>query len=373
MISKRMSKIDSSGIRKVFNLAKVLENPINLSIGQPDFDVPDQLKQEATNAINAGFNKYTQTQGILELREKVSQKLKEKNNIDASPEDILVTCGVSGGLFLAFYTLLDPQDEAIIFDPYFTMYKHLINFIDGVPVYVNTYPDFSLKIDKVKDAISEKTKVIVINSPSNPTGKAYSKNELELIAQVAEENDLVVISDEVYEEFMYEKEHFSIGSIYDKTVTLNGFSKTYAMTGWRIGYATGPSEIIQEMSKLQQYSFVCAPSFAQVAAIKALEYDVSEYIKEYRQKRDLIYNGLKDYFKVEKPDGGFYIFPQLNGITATAFVEKAIAKDLLIIPGNVFSEQDTNFRLSFAASNEMIERGIEVLIDLVKELKIGKE
>jgi len=363
-----MGKIDSSGIRKVFNLAASLENPINLSIGQPDFDVPEEIKQEAIKAINAGFNKYTQTQGILELREKVAQKLKNKNNIDVSPEDVLITSGVSGGLFLAFFVLLDSQDEAIILDPYFTMYKHLINFIDGVPVYINTYPDFSLNIDKIKEAITEKTKIIIINSPGNPTGKIYSKKELEAIAKIAKENDLVVISDEVYEEFMYEEEPFSIGSIYNKTITLNGFSKTYAMTGWRLGYATGPGEIIQEMGKLQQYSFVCAPSFAQFAAIKAFECDMSEYIAEYRKKRDLVYEGLKDHFRVEKPGGGFYIFPQVDGISATEFVKKAIAKNLLIIPGNVFSEQDTNFRLSFAASNETIEKGIEILINIAKNL-----
>ncbi|MEW6096056.1 MAG: pyridoxal phosphate-dependent aminotransferase [bacterium] len=363
-----MNRIDSSGIRKVFNLAASLEKLINLSIGQPDFDVPQQIKQEAIKAINTGFNKYTKTEGISELRERVSQKLKDKNNINVSAEDILITCGVSGGLFLAFYALLDPQDEAIIFDPYFTMYKHLINFIDGVPIYINTYPTFNLNIDRVKESITEKTKLIVINSPGNPTGKTYSKKELESIAKIAKENDLVVISDEVYEEFMYEDEPFSIGSIYDKTVTLNGFSKTYGMTGWRVGYAAGPSEIIQQMGKLQQYSFVCAPSFAQFAAIKALECDVSKYIAEYRKKRDLIYEGLKNHFNVEKPSGGFYIFPQVDGMTATAFVEKAIAKNLLIIPGNVFSEQDTNFRLSFAASNETIERGIETLIELAEEL-----
>lgn len=369
MIAQRMNKIDSSGIRKVFNLAAQLKNPIDLSIGQPDFDVPQQIKQEAIKAINTGFNKYTQTEGILELRERVRQKLKEKNNIEVSRNNVLITSGVSGGIFLSFCALLDRGDEAIIFDPYFTMYKHLINFIEAVPIYINTYPNFSLNIDSVKKAITSKTKVIVLNSPGNPTGKTYSKEELEAIAKIAQKNDLVVISDEVYEEFMYDEKPFSLGSIYEKTITLNGFSKTYAMTGWRLGYAAGPAEIIEKMSKLQQYTFVCAPSFAQIAGIKALEYDVSEYILQYRQKRDLVYEGLKNHFKVEKSGGGFYIFPQVDGISASEFVEKAIAKKLLIIPGNVFSEQDTNFRLSFTASNETLKKGIEVLIELANELK----
>ncbi|MDI6736144.1 MAG: pyridoxal phosphate-dependent aminotransferase [bacterium] len=366
MISKRMNKIDSSGIRKVFNLAADMKQPVNLSIGQPDFDVPQEIKQEAAKAINSGFNRYTQTEGILELRERVCQKLKEKNNVDAKPKDVLITSGVSGGLFLAFYVLLDKGDEAIIFDPYFTMYKHLLNFIEAVPRPIDTYPDFNINIDKVKEAITEKTKVIVLNSPGNPTGKTYFREELEAVINIARENDLVIISDEVYEEFMYDGTAFSPGSIYDKTVTLNGFSKTYAMTGWRIGYAAGPNEIIQQMCKLQQYSFVCAPSFAQVAAIKSFECDMSEYIAGYHRKRDLVYEGLKDYFKLKKPGGGFYAFPQVDKITATTFVEKAIAKNLLIIPGNVFSEKDTNFRLSFAASNETIEKGIKILIELAQ-------
>ncbi len=364
MISKRMNKIDSSGIRKVFNLAADMKQPVNLSIGQPDFDVPEKVKQEAIKAIKSGFNRYTQTEGILELRERVCQKLKEKNNIDIQPKDVLITSGVSGGLFLAFYVLLDKGNEAIIFDPYFTMYKHLLNFIEAVPRCIDTYPDFDINIDKVKEAITKKTKVIVLNSPANPTGKTYSQQEIEAVVNIARENDLVIISDEVYEEFMYDGKPFSPGSIYDKTVTLNGFSKTYAMTGWRIGYAAGPNEIIQEMCKLQQYSFVCAPSFAQIAAIKSFECDMIEYIAKYRQKRDLVYTGLKDYFKLKKPGGGFYAFPQIEGISATTFVEKAIAKNLLIIPGNVFSEKDTNFRLSFAASNETIEKGIKILIEL---------
>ncbi|MDI6704545.1 MAG: pyridoxal phosphate-dependent aminotransferase [bacterium] len=365
MISRRMDKIDSSGIRKVFNLSKEMKNPIDLSIGQPDFDVPDRIKEEAIKAMRDGFNKYTKTEGIPELRKRIAKKLKEENNIQVSPDNILVTSGVSGGLLLAFNALLDKGDEVIIPDPYFVMYKHLVNFIEAVPRYVDTYPDFGLDIDRINRAINKKTKVIILNSPGNPTGNVYSKEELEQIRDLAKEHDLVIISDEVYEKFIYEKAYFSIGSIYEKTITLNGFSKAYAMTGWRIGYAAGPLEIIQEMAKLQQYSFVCAPSFAQKAALIALDCDVSEHIKRYKEKRDLVYAGLKDHFHVQKPKGGFYIFPEVNkNLSATEFVKKAIENNVLIIPGNIFSEKDTNFRISFATSNDIIEKGVEILNEI---------
>lgn len=364
MISNRMSKIDASGIRKVFELSSKLQNPINLSIGQPDFDVPEFLKEEAIKAIKDGFNKYTVTQGILSLRERIAQKLFEENNIKISPENIIVTSGVSGGLLLVFNVLLDIGDEIIIFDPYFVLYKHLVNFIGAIPVIIDTYPSFAIDFDKVKQAITRKTKAILINSANNPTGKVYSKEELVEIKNIAEENNLVVISDEIYEKFCYDKKYFSIGSIYTKTVTLNGFSKSFAMTGWRIGYASGPSTIIQEMNKLQQYSFVCAPSFVQKAAILAFDLDMSFYIEEYKKKRDFVYNGLKEKFEVEKPDSTFYIFPNVND--TENFVVKLIANNVLVVPGNVFSEKNTHFRISFATSFENLKKGIEI-INKIKE------
>lgn len=366
MFAKRMSSIDSSGIRKVFDLALQMEDPVNFSIGAPDFDVPEEIKEDAIKALRDGFNRYTPTQGISPLRQRVAEKLKEENDIQVTEDAVLITCGVSGGLFLAFNVLLDIGDEAIVFDPYFTMYKHLINFIGAVPKYVNTFPDFHLDIDRLKSAITNKTRLIVLNSPGNPTGMVYSKSEIEDVVNLADKWGLFVISDEVYESFIYEEPCFSIGSIYAQTLTLNGFSKSHSMTGWRIGYAAGPLDVIAEMAKLQQYSFVCAPSFAQIAATKALDYDMTKYVSEYKIKRDLIYEGLKDCFEIYKPKGGFYIFPRVIGIKGTEFVNKAIANNVLIIPGNIFSEQDTHFRASFATSNEKIEQGIRILRELVK-------
>ncbi len=370
-ISEKSKKVDSSGIRKVFDLAQKIEDPINLSIGQPDFDVPNDIKKEAIKAIEMGFNKYTITQGIDPLREKLADFINKKKGTKYTKDDCLITSGVSGGIALFLMSILDEDDEIIIFDPYFVMYKHLTNLFGGKPVIIDTYPNFSLSDKKreIESKITEKTKAIVINSPSNPTGKVLSKEDIFTVYEIAKSNNLLVVSDEIYDEFVYDVEFFSIASIYpDGTVLLGGFSKTYAMTGWRVGYAFGPYAIIKEMIKLQQYTFVCAPSFAQYASIKALDYDMSEYIKSYKMKRDMVFEGLKDNFDIVKPEGAFYIFPSPKGISVSVeeFVNKCISEGVLIIPGNVFSERNTHFRLSFAASDKTIEKGIEKINKVYK-------
>ncbi len=365
MLSKRMGLIDSSGIRKVFDLAAKLKDPINLSIGQPDFDVPDEIKAVGIESIRAGFNRYTVTQGIPELREAIKENYKTRFNVDF--EDTLITSGVSGGLVLAFIALVEEGDEVLLPDPYFVMYKHLTNLFGGKPVFVDTYPDFTLSGAKLEEKVTPRTKLLVINSPANPTGRIYSADEYGEIAEFARKHDLLVVSDEIYDRFIYDQPPDTFARYYEKTLLLNGFSKSSAMTGWRLGYAAGPQKIIESMKTLQQYSFVCAPSFAQKAGLAALNYDISRHINGYRKKRDLIYEGLSGYFEVEKPGGAFYIFPKAPGGDGVKFVEKAIANNVLIIPGNVFSEQNSHFRISFAAENDTIERGIEVLRKLAKE------
>jgi aspartate/methionine/tyrosine aminotransferase len=365
MLAKRMRLIDSSGIRKVFDLAAKLENPINLSIGQPDFDVPEEIKEVGINSIREGFNHYTVTQGIPELRDAVSEYYQSHHGVEF--EDIFITSGVSGGLTLAFIALVEEGDEVLLPDPYFVMYKHLTRLFGGTPVFVDTYPDFAMLPEKMEEKVTPRTKMLVINSPANPTGKVYSSEELRGIAEFAKRHDLLVISDEIYDHFIYDEPHETFAKYYDKTLLLNGFSKSSAMTGWRVGYAAGPRDVIESMKTLQQYSFVCAPSFAQKAGIAALNLDISEYIANYRSKRDLIYEGLKGCFEVEKPGGAFYIFPKAPGGEGVKFVERAIANNVLIIPGNVFSEKDTHFRISFAAPDETIYQGIEVLQKLARE------
>ena len=364
MIARRMSLIDASGIRKVFDLARNMADPVNLSIGQPDFDVPEAVKRTAIESITDGRNRYTVTQGIPEFHESLKEHLRRTRNLE--PEGVLATSGVSGGLVLAFLTLVDEGDEVVITDPYFVMYKHLAHLAGGRVKFVDTYPDFRLREDDLEAAITPRTKMLVLNSPSNPTGATYSRDEIEMAARVARRHDLLVLSDEIYDSFCYSGEYASMASVYPKTLLLGGFSKSHAMTGWRLGYAAGPEEIIAEMTKLQQFSFVCAPSFAQYAGVTALACPTDEVCEAYRAKRDLIYDGLKENFEVEKPDGAFYIFPKVPWGSDVEFVEEAIKNNLLVIPGNVFSERCTHFRISYAAAKDTLERGIDILNRLAR-------
>jgi aspartate aminotransferase/aminotransferase len=370
IIADRTSKIDASGIRKVFALGEKLKDPVNFSIGQPDFDVPEPLKEEAIKAIKAGQNKYSQTAGDSLLQGKIAEQI--KNEFGWTNPAILVTSGVSGGLLLAFMALINPGDEVIIPDPYFVMYKHLVNMLGGKCVFADSYPSFELPLEKISKAITSKTKMIILNSPCNPTGVVYSQEQIKALARIAEEKDILVITDEIYEKFCYEGRCPSIANYYRKILLLRGFSKSYAMAGWRLGFAAADEslrDVIEQMTKIQQYTFVCAPTPFQKAAVAALDYDVSDFVDAYRRKRDLIYDGLGDKFDMVKPGGAFYAFVKAPaGGSATEFVEKAIANNVLVIPGNVFSEKDTHFRISYATSDEKIEQGIEILRRLAQRL-----
>ena len=362
LVADRTSLIDASGIRKVFALAAELENPINFSIGQPDFDVPEPLKQEAIKAIEAGLNKYSQTAGDKEFKDKIAARV----SAEFGWEDpaVLVASGVSGALLLSFLSLINPGDEVIIPDPYFVIYKHVVNLLGGKCVFVDTYPDFKLHVDKIAEAISDKTKMIILNSPCNPTGVVYGRDEVEALAKVAAEKDVLVMTDDIYEQFSYDERPASIAQYHEKVLVLRGFSKSYAMTGWRLAYVAAPASmkaVVEEMTKIQQYTFVCAPTPFQKAAVAALDYDVSDLVKGYARKRDLLYDGLKDKFELVRPGGAFYAFIKAPGGSGTEFVTRAIKNNVLVIPGNVFSEKDTHFRVSFATTDEKIQQGVEVL------------
>ncbi|MBM4276781.1 MAG: pyridoxal phosphate-dependent aminotransferase [Deltaproteobacteria bacterium] len=359
LISDRLSNIKPSGVRRIFDLARQMKDPINLSIGEPDFDIPEPLKEEGIEWIRKGFNKYTPTQGIPELREKIASHLKKKG---IHFDEVMVTAGVTGGLLLASLALINPGDEVIIPDPYFVMYEYQVLLMGGVPVFVDTYPDFRLREEEFVKKISKKTKFIIINSPNNPTGAIYPEEDLEMVVRIARERDLLILSDDIYDSFVFDEPSCPcIGQLYEKTLTFGGFSKGWAMTGWRLGYVAGPKEILQQMITLQQYTFSSVNSFAQKAALKALDFNMEDYIKQYKRKRDLIYEGLREKFQVQKPRGAFYIFPEVPGRNGDAFVERAIQNNLFVVPGSVFSKRNTHVRISFAASEETLLRGIEVL------------
>jgi len=359
LLADRTQAFDSSGIRKVFDLAAKMTDPINLSIGQPDFDVPETIKDACIEAIRAGKNAYTLTQGLPALREKLQAKIdKQYGHADRK---VFVTSGTSGGLSLLLWSLINPGDEVLMFDPYFVMYPALTKLVGGVPVILDTYPDFRIDLNKVAAAITSKTKLIILNSPANPTGVVATEAEVRGLAKLAAERNVLLVSDEIYSSFCFDQPLASPASYNDRTLVIDGFSKSHGMTGWRLGYIHGPAEIIDTMIKLQQYTFVCAPQPVQWAGAVAMDVPMDSYMSDYRRKRDLIYEGLADQYEVTKPGGAFYIFPKSPKGTGSEFVARAIENKLLIIPGSIFSRADTHFRLSFAASDETLRRGIEVL------------
>ncbi len=257
-IAHRMRQFDASGIRKVFELGARLKNPINLSIGQPDFDVPEAVKQAAIDAIQAGKNGYSVTQGIAPLREKLQELIAQRYG--HPDREVFVTSGTSGGLVLAILSLVNPDEEVIIFDPYFVMYEALIHIAGGVPVVVDTYPDFRIDVNRVEAALSPRTKMIIVNSPANPTGVVANEQELRDLADLAERRGIVLLSDEIYRDFCYDQPFVSPAQFNPSTIVVEGFSKSHGMPGWRVGVAHGPRAVIQQMLKLQQYSFVCPPA-----------------------------------------------------------------------------------------------------------------
>jgi aspartate aminotransferase/aminotransferase len=364
-IADRTRAFDSSGIRKVFDLARQLKDPINLSIGQPDYDVPTEVRRALIDAVENAKNSYAPTQGMPVLREKLQARIDaEYRHADRK---LFVSSGTSGGLVLAMLSLVNPGDEVIVFDPFFVMYEPLTRLVGGVPVTIDTYPDFRIDLNRVADAITPRTKLILLNSPANPTGVVAGEAEVRGLAQLAAERNIALVSDEIYRCFCYDAPFVSPARFNERTIVIDGFSKSHAMTGWRLGYVHGPAEVIDTMIKLQQYTFVCAPQPVQWAGAAALDVDTSHYAAAYHAKRDRLHSGLADLYEIVKPGGAFYMFPQAPRGTGSEFVERAIKHNLLVIPGKIFSRRDTHFRIAYAADDRTIDRGIEVLRKLAAD------
>lgn len=393
LISDRSRTIDASGIRRVFDLGARLKDPINLSIGQPDFPVPEPIKQAASKAIFNDANGYTVTQGIAPLRSRIADHLARDVgwNVDVRPArdadpdrpGLLVASGTSGDLLLAFLAVLNPGDEAIIPDPYFVMYPHVARMCGATAVRCDTYPDLRMTAAKVEPLITPRTKLVLLNSPSNPAGIVASAQECRDLLDLCRRRNILLISDEIYDEFTYsdstESNPFG-GSprcpsparekdAAHNVLLVRGFGKTYGCTGWRLGYAAGPRRLIEEMSKLQQYTYVCAPAPLQWGVVPALDVDMSPYVANYQARRDLVVSRLREVTELAVPGGAFYAFPQVParlGLTASQFIERCLERSLLVIPGNVFSSRDTHFRLSYATDERSLNRGLDVLVDLMR-------
>jgi len=379
LLSVRSRSIDSSGIRKVFDLGTKMHDPINLSIGQPDFPVSEAMKEAAIAAIRENKNGYTVTQGIPQLLAAVRQRLEHDFGAGWSTTNenlsAVITSGTSGGILLALMSILDPGDEFISPDPYFVMYPQVGKLLGAHCVLCDTYPDFRMTAARVEPLITERTKAVLLNSPSNPCGTVLTAKEISELVQLCERRGVLLISDEIYDEFCFSDAREnglcpSPGRISNNCLIIRGFGKTHGCTGWRLGYAAGPAPLIQEMAKLQQSTFVCAPSPLQWGVVPSFQEDLSSVLKEYEGRRQMVLDAFSGVANVTRPGGAFYAFvevpPKLN-LTAAQFVERAIAKRVLIIPGGVFSHRDTHIRLSFAASRAKLSEGLGILRELMSK------
>ncbi|HDH41210.1 MAG TPA: pyridoxal phosphate-dependent aminotransferase [Candidatus Altiarchaeales archaeon] len=374
MISNRIKEIPFSGIREFFELVQKSKDVVSLGVGEPDFPTPEPLKDAGIRAIENDYTSYTSNYGILELRERIARKLKLKNGIERDPErEILITTGVSEALDLAIRAIINPGDDVLIPEPAYVSYKPDVWFAHGNPVPVPTTEEnkFRVQSEDIKERITKKTKAIIISSPNNPTGAVLRKKDLEEIADLVIDKNLIVISDEIYEELIYDGErHYSIGSLNgmeDLTITLNGFSKAYAFTGWRLGYAAGNSEIIEAMMKIHQYTMLCASSIAQYAALDAfdLREDVSDMVRSYDLRRKLLVRGLNSLPNISciMPKGAFYAFPNIreSGMNSEEFA-RALFKEVgvAVIPGNTFGASGEGYvRCSYSVSRETISEALE--------------
>lgn len=370
-IAQRLSYFDSSDFRDAIRKQSDLVDPIDLSIGIPEELTPEHVKAAGIRAIREDKTKYTPANGLLELREAVAKKLKTENSVPCTAESVTIVPGLTTGQLLVYLSILDPGDEVIVFDPYYPPYPHLASMVGAEVVYVSTLPTFQPDVAAIEASINDKTKLIVVNSPNNPTGAVYSENDLRKIAALAEKHNILVISDEIYEHFVYDGKHFSIGSIYPNTITMNGFSKEHAMTGWRVGYVAGPRQVIDAINELQQYVVMSSSSIAQHAAMAALQQKPSaELVKKYHNKRDLIEKTLKSTgYQVHGAQGAFYAFVRApRDMTDIEFVDRATEHGLVVVPGRAFSRLHGYFRISYGADEETIEKGLDVINKIASEL-----
>ncbi|WP_456475486.1 pyridoxal phosphate-dependent aminotransferase [Candidatus Pyrohabitans sp.] len=365
--AKRLSYVDISGIRRMFELAKAAD-VINLALGEPDFGIPDESKKAIISGLAEDFTHYTPNKGIEELRSAIAVKLREENGIEASDEDIIVTSGASEALHLAILALVEPGDEVLMPSPGFVSYSPLVRLAGGVPVeyVVGESTAFEPRVEELEGKLSNRTKLIIVNSPSNPTGAVFSRRTVREIARLAESEGLALLSDEVYEKIIYEGEHHSFARYYRDTITVNGFSKSYAMTGLRLGYVHAPSEAIEEMLKIHQYIQASVVSLSQLAALAALrrgEEHVREMVERFKQRRDLIMKEIEELPGVTclSPRGAFYAFPNFSAHGSSQELAMRLLKHakVVVTPGTAFGSAGEGYlRFSFATAEENIIEGM---------------
>ena len=380
-ISETAKNVPPSGIREFFDIVYTRPDCISLGVGEPDFDTPWRISDSGIYSIKDGHTHYTPNRGLPELCRLVSAKLEDFIGVTYSPErEMIMTMGVSQGLDLALRSIINPGDEVIIFEPCYVSYRANIEMLHGVAVSVETKfeEDFAIDIKRLKQAITSRTKAILLNYPSNPTGISINKQKLTEIAELAKAHDLIVLSDEIYSSISYDNKHVSITSLpgmKERTIYLNGFSKSHAMTGWRLGYIAGPEFLVSAMLKIHQYTALCAPTMAQYAAIEAIEngeHDVQKMITEYVRRKNFIVNRFYEAgLPCRMPNGAFYVFPNITptGLGSRDFAMKLLdSKSVAVVPGNAFGKAGEGYiRCSYATSMENIREALNRIEAFVKE------
>ena len=380
-LSKAITEIQPSGIRRFFDAASTMSNVISLGVGEPDFDTPWHVREEGIYSLEKGRTFYTGNSGLLELREEIGRYLDRRFGLSYSADEILVTVGGSEAIDIGFRTMLDPGDEVIIPEPCYVSYLPCVKLAGGVPVRLplEEKDQFKLTKEKLLSAITDKTKILVLPFPNNPTGAILNREELQIIADIVKEHDLFVMSDEIYSELNYEGGHVSIASIpgmRERTIVINGFSKSYAMTGWRLGYAAGPKEIMKQMLKIHQFVIMCAPTTSQYAAIEALrngDEDVRRMRESYDERRRFLVNALNEMgLPCFEPKGAFYVFPKISayGMTSEEFARRLLEQErVAVVPGTALGECGEGFlRISYAYSIDNLKKALDKIEKFIDTL-----
>lgn len=382
-LSNTVQNMKPSGIRRFFDLAAGMEGVISLGVGEPDFVTSWSVREAAINSLEQGYTSYTANAGLIELREEISFYMNKQFHVEYSPEsEIIVTVGASQAIDIAMRAILDPGDEVIVIEPCFVAYLPMVQLAGGTPVQVQTLKenDFKILPSQIEEVITEKTKAIMLCSPNNPTGSMLNKKELEELAEITKKHDLLVIADEIYAELVYDEEYTSLPSLADmkeRTILISGFSKGFAMTGWRLGFVCAPPEISAAMLKIHQYAMMCAPTMAQHAALEALKNgrsDVEEMVKSYRRRRNYIVQSLNEMgLSCHMPGGAFYAFPSIEstGLSSQEFSEQLLKQEgVAVVPGEVFGESgEGHIRCSYASSIEQLQEAMKRMQRFVQSLQ----
>ena len=382
-LSKTVVNIKPSGIRKFFDIVSEMEDVISLGVGEPDFDTPWHVRKEGMDSLEKGRTFYTSNSGLMELRQEICNYLKRKQNVEYNPrKQVIITVGGSEAIDIGIRAMCDPGDEVLIPQPSYVSYEPCAILAGAKPVAINLKAEneFRLTAAELEEHITDKTKVLILPFPNNPTGAIMERKDLEAIAEVIIKHDLFVMSDEIYAELTYKDKHVSIVEIpgmYERTVLINGFSKAYAMTGWRLGYACGPQEIIEQMTKIHQFAIMCAPTTSQYAAVTALrdgDDDIAEMRTAYNQRRRFLMHAFKEMgLECFEPYGAFYVFPCIKefGISSDEFATRFLeAEKVAVVPGNAFGDSGEGFlRISYAYSLENLKIAMERMKRFVEKLR----